>query len=296
VDLARRVAVPGCARLTRRTARLDRPGLTGPVDRPARQVGYRLGMLTPPRALLLDFGGVIVDDLYRADWLGPAVAAVRAVLDGAPVPEIEADLVAGLTGYAAWGNGTARWARPAEVSHEQLWTEFIGADWPPAARAAVAAQATPLTYRLGEIRQDWRLRPGMADLLADIAARGVPVAVVSNTVHGQVHRTFLAAAGVADRFAAQLYSDEAGVRKPNPELVWRAARAVSVDPADAWFVGDTRSRDVRCGRRAGVGTVVLMSSPRTGKEPATAVEPDHEVADPAGLHGLLTRAWAGDPA
>jgi hypothetical protein len=35
---------------------------------------------------------------------------------------------------------------------------------------------------------------------------------------------------------------------------------------------------------------VLMQSPRTGREPATAVEPDHEVADPVALHALLTGA------
>jgi N-acetyl-D-muramate 6-phosphate phosphatase len=251
-------------------------------------------MPNAPRALLLDFGGVIVHDRQRPEFAGAVAELVHAAVagvDGAlTVPAIEADLVAGLVAYGAWGNGTARFAAPVEVSHEELWTDFIAADWPAAARDAVGDRATELTYRMGEIAQDWQLRTGMAELLADAARLGIPVAVVSNTLYGRVHRDFLAAAGLADRFAAQVYSDEAGIRKPNPELLRLAAEAVSVDVADAWFVGDTRSRDVLCGRRAGVGVMVLMQSPRTGREPATAVEPDHEVADPVALHALLTGA------
>jgi FMN phosphatase YigB (HAD superfamily) len=254
-------------------------------------------MRNVPRALLLDFGGVIVEDRRRPGFTRPLAELVHAAIadvDGSlTVPAIEADLVAGLLAYGEWGNGTARWPAPAEISHEELWSDFIAADWPVAARDLVGDRATELTYRMGEIGHDWELRPGMAHLLADTARLGIPVAVVSNTIYGRIHRDFLASAGLADRFAAQFYSDEAGLRKPNPELIRMAARALSVEPAQSWFVGDTRSRDVLCGRRAGVGTVVLMLSDRTPREPATAVEPDHEVADPVALHALLTAALGG---
>jgi N-acetyl-D-muramate 6-phosphate phosphatase len=254
-------------------------------------------MPNAPRALLLDFGGVIVEDRRRPGFtrsLAELVHAEIADVDGSlTVPAIEADLLAGLVAYGQWGNGTARWPAPVEISHEELWSDFIAADWPAAARDRVGDRATELTYRMGELGQDWELRAGMADLLTDMARSGIPVAVVSNTIYGRIHRDFLASAGLADRFAAQFYSDEAGIRKPNPELVRLAAGTLSVEPAQAWFVGDTRSRDVLCGRRAGVGTVVLMHSDRTAREPETAVEPDHEVADPVALHALLTGALAG---
>ena len=80
--------------------------------------------------------------------------------------------------------------------------------------------------RFGALRYAFSLRPGVPELLAETAARGIPLAVVSNTLCGAVHRDFLAAAGLGDRFAVQLYSDEVGVRKPNPELIRRAASAV----------------------------------------------------------------------
>ncbi len=251
-------------------------------------------MPNAPRALLLDFGGVIVDDDRRPGWPRAVAEAVHAAIadaDGSlTVPAIEADLLAGLVGYGEWANGTGRWPAPAEVTHQQLWMDFVAGDWPQAARAVVGERATELTYRMGELGQDWRLRTGMAELLADAARRGLPVAVVSNTLHGRVHRDYLASVGVADHFVTQLYSDEVGVRKPNPEMVRRAARELSVEPEDAWFVGDTRSRDVLCGRRAGVGTMVLMHSPRTAQEPQMVVQPDHEVPDPVALHELLVEA------
>jgi FMN phosphatase YigB (HAD superfamily) len=251
-------------------------------------------MPNPPRALLLDFGGVIVEDERRPGWSRAVAEMVHAAIAGADgsltVPAIEADLDAGLVAYGWWANGTGRWPAPAEITHEQLWMDFVAGDWPGAARVAVGQRATELTYRMGELTPEWRLRRGMTDLLADAADRRLPVAVVSNTIYGRVHRDYLASVGLADRFATQLYSDEAGIRKPNPEMVRRAARQLAVDPADAWFVGDTRSRDVLCGRRAGVGTMVLMHSPRTAQEPATSVQPDHEVPDPVALHELLVQA------
>jgi FMN phosphatase YigB (HAD superfamily) len=249
-------------------------------------------MPTSPRALLLDFGGVIVDDLRRPTWAPELAETVHTLLAAShaqppTVPAIEADLTAGLDAYQNWGDGVTRSFAPIELRHDQLWADFVAADWPPASREVVLAHATTLTYRLGEVRQDWRLRSGIVELLDYAAGRGILLAVVSNTIYGSVHRDFLERTGLADRFAVQLYSDEAGIRKPNPELILRTTRVLSVQPGEAWFVGDTRSRDVRCARRAGVGTVVLMRSERTGRELVPAVEPDHEVADPPALRALL---------
>jgi FMN phosphatase YigB (HAD superfamily) len=249
-------------------------------------------MATSPRALLLDFGGVIVEDARRPTWAQELAETVHTLLSAShaqppAVPAIAADLSAGVDAYGHWGDGVARAYAPTELRHEQLWADFVAADWPPASREVVLAHATTLTYRLGEVRQDWRIRPGIVELLDDAAGRGILLAVVSNTIYGSVHRDFLERTGLADRFAVQLYSDEAGIRKPNPELILRTTRVLSISPREAWFVGDTRSRDVRCGLRAGVGTTVLMHSERTRHEPATGVEADHEVADPPELRALL---------
>ena len=166
-----------------------------------------------PRALLLDFGGVIVDGTSRADWPAGLAAVVRELLvaHGQPVPgTVVADLSAGLAAYGCWGDAMSRAAAPIELSHAEFWADFVAADWPGAVRGVVVEAASELCHRLGALRHEWHLRSGIEDLLADAVAGGLGVAVVSNTLYGAVHRRFLETAGLTDRFVVQLYSDEAG--------------------------------------------------------------------------------------
>jgi HAD superfamily hydrolase (TIGR01549 family) len=254
--------------------------------------------LATPKALLLDFGGVIADTGGPDNWAATVVPTVHNLLLSRRVSRpdpivIEADLVAGALAYAAWGDAMCRPYAPAEVSHEEFWSDYVAADWPASAREAVLAHAETLCHRMGEVRHAFAVRPGIVGLLAEATARGIQVAVVSNSLYGRVHRDFVERAGLADRFAVQLYSDEAGVRKPNPELVLRAARALGVGPEQCWYVGDTWSRDVRVGRRARVGTTILMRSPRTEPVPPPGLDVDHDVADGHQLRALLDAAGAG---
>jgi HAD superfamily hydrolase (TIGR01509 family) len=247
-------------------------------------------MLPTPRALLLDFGGVIADGPEQPGWREQLVAGVNELLAAAGVAPLPPEAI--LRPLAADLRDERFWLAEAPVQPDPrtLWGEIIAADWPSAARAAALPQATVLSRRYMEARHaaGWQLRPGMAELLADAADRGLPVAVVSNTLHGATHRNFLDRAGLAGRFVAQFYSDEEGVRKPNPELARRAVAAVGVPAARCWFVGDTLSRDVLVARRAGIGAAILMASLRMERPPhPDGVAPDAAVADPVELHALL---------
>ncbi len=252
-----------------------------------------------PRALLLDFGGVIVDGEHRAGWHDLLAETIHTLLrsrlpEPPAIAAVTADLLAGTAAYARWCDAMCRPYAPTELSHEQFWSDFVASDWTAAAREVVLGHAATLCNRLGEVYHSWHVRPGMADLLADAADSGVLLAVVSNTLYGSAHRDFLERAGLADRFSVQLYSDEVGVRKPNPELILRATRALGVPTEQAWFVGDTMSRDVLCGRRARVGLTVLMRSSRTDYDLlAPAARPDYVVADAYELRALLGREAAG---
>ncbi len=252
-------------------------------------------MPTTPKALLLDFGGVIADTGGPADWPARVAPTVHNLLLSRKINRlspaaIEADLAAGARAYADWGEAMCRPYAPAEVSHEQFWSDYVAADWPASAREAVLAHADTLCIRMGEVRHAFAVRAGIVGLLAEAIGRGLLVAVVSNTLYGSVHRDFVEKAGLADRFAVQLYSDEAGVRKPNPELILRAARSLGVPPGQCWFVGDTWSRDIRAARRAQVGTAVLMRSERTEPQAPAGLTADHTVPDGHALRALLDSA------
>ena len=255
-----------------------------------------MGQLTRPTALLLDFGGVVVATTNRPTWARDLAEELHASLTAAgcaelTVEHVEADLKAGSTADSHWKNAMSRPAAPEEMTYRRFWTEFVAADWPAAARAWVTAHSEPLCHRMGELKQERATREGMAELLDACDELAVPVAIVSNALAGSVHRDYMAAKGLDKRVALQVYSDEVAVRKPNPEMIRIAARALDTDPAGCWYVGDNYDRDVLGVRRAGVGGTILMEARGTYDRPyIVQAEPDAVVADPYGLRDLLLAA------
>jgi len=243
-------------------------------------------MLPRPVALLLDFGGVLADAPPPRTPPPELVLRVYNLIGGVLTPgEIQRSLADGAAAHARWRDED----HPDELSQAEVWDRFVIGDWPRTAQAAVRAMAGKLSYDLA-YRNNWALRPGIPEALDLAAGRGLPMAVVSNTLCGAAHRDFLAKAGVGRLFATQIYSDEAGVRKPNPQMIWNATDELAVAPQRCWFVGDSRRRDVLCARRADA-TAILMRSSRTDEEdPAGWPSPDATVTDGFGLAELLTQA------
>ena len=250
--------------------------------------------LAAPRALLLDFGGVIVETREVPGWEATLAAEMAERLAGVEAPAVEqitADIGFGARADSHWKDAMSRPFAPRELTHAEFWGDFVAADWPESARDAVVAQATELCRRMGHLRSRRQLRVGMIELLDAMDAAGVPVGIVSNALSGQVHLDWLEEHGLTERFAVKIHSDEARVRKPNPEMIRLAARALGVDAGEAWYVGDNFDRDVLCGRRAGIGGNILMVAKGTWDLPyELQLRPDAIVADPRELYALLASA------
>ncbi|MEU8002608.1 HAD family hydrolase [Catellatospora sp. NPDC049111] len=246
-------------------------------------------MLPTPSALLLDFGGVIVESGRSTEPLRELVDRVHRLVGGAlSTAEIHESLERADDVRSERRDTSTDFV---ELSHEQLWGELVAAEWPAVARATVLVHAGDLTRQWAR-RPDWRLRPGMADLLDFTIGLGMPVAVVSNTRSGQAHRDILDELGVTGAFAVQVYSDELGVFKPHPSMIWAAARELGVAAAACWFVGDQLSKDIVCARRAGTGAAILMphgDSPQKG-DGSPETTPDAVVADGTELLALLRQS------
>jgi HAD superfamily hydrolase (TIGR01549 family) len=251
--------------------------------------------LTVPEALLLDFGGVVSGSSKRPDWTRRLAEEVHRQLVGAGfhglTPEqITIDIEAGSAADRAWKAAMSRPFAPEEMTHLRYWTELIAGDWPEQARALVTAHATELCRMQGELRMERSPREGIEELLRDAASAGIRCGIVSNALSGAVHRAFMERTGLDKRVALQLYSDEVGIRKPNPEMILMAARALGTAPSACWYVGDTFDRDVVCGRRAAVGAVILMEAPGTYRRPYPVRDlPDAVVSGPPALRRLLDR-------
>ena len=240
--------------------------------------------MTAPAAVLFDFGGVLADAPPQREAPPELVLRLYNLIKGGLTPgDIQRSLTTGAAAWAQWRDLDS----PDELPQAQVWERFVIADWPAEAQARVRTAIPRLSYDWAW-RDGWELRPGIPEVLAALADSAIPMAVVSNTLCGAAHRDFLTKAGVGRRFAVQIYSDEAGVRKPNPQMIWNATDFLGVPPSACWFVGDSRRRDVACARRADIGTAVLMPSARTAREAASHwPEPDITVADGHALRALL---------
>lgn len=254
--------------------------------------------------LILDFGGVIVQSAKGEGWEEKVTDLIEDILQGtnsdtdsparsdvteskAPLVSrdtIVADVIAGETAVKLLRNALSRPRFPEEVSHESYVLDFIAADWPDEARELLQPHASEICYSVGINQEIRTLRTGIVELLAWCKETGIPVSIASNALSGQVHRDFLAEHGLSDYFVAEIYSDEAGVRKPNPQLIWQAAEAIGIPVDQCWYVGDRIDRDVLCGVRAGVGATVLTPVPGASTRPFTVLaEPTYTFDNPAGL-------------
>jgi FMN phosphatase YigB (HAD superfamily) len=78
-------------------------------------------------------------------------------------------------------------------------------------------------------------------------------------------RRFLDRAGIAKCFDIMLFSDEIGIRKPNPEIFLKAAETMSVKPCEIVHVGDNLKSDVYGAKNAGFKAIHVSTETGRGK-------------------------------
>ena len=251
--------------------------------------------LPAPAALLLDFGGVVVTTVSRATWsqelaedVVARAATLGARLDAGSVAE---SLRAGRSALSMWKNAASRRLAPRELAPAEIVGDFLLADLPDPVRRTLALDAGELLATMATLVSEHHQRPGIDELLAECAARRIPLGIVSNAHSGRAHRAILADLGLDRFFGVQVYSDEVGIRKPHPGMIRLAAEGLGVALPQAWYVGDTLDRDVVAGRRAGVGAVVITRDRRTDTPPFRIAEaPDLVLETPEGLIAPLRAA------
>ena len=111
---------------------------------------------------------------------------------------------------------------------------------------------------------------GTVEAISQLRIGGIRVAVVSNS-DGSV-RESLSRAGFDGLFEFVVDSHEVGLAKPDPAIFVHALERLGLDPAAAWYVGDSIFHDVGGGIAAGLAASVLIDpfdlalehSPRIG--------------------------------
>ncbi|MFD3688868.1 HAD family hydrolase [Nocardiopsis sp. NPDC058631] len=254
-----------------------------------------------PHALLLDFGGVVFQTRKRPEGRADVARHLHEVLLRAghdvDTDTLRGSLDAGLAALKDWKNAAGRRRAPLELDHRTIWTDFLASDLDAPVRETLAGSAAGLLADMSPLLSEHEVRPGVRDLLDAARSLGVRVGMVSNAHSGRSHRRILRQAGLEEYFGVQIYSDEVGIRKPHPEMIALAARALGTVPEHCWYVGDTQDRDVVAGRRAGVAAAVLTRHHHTDTPPYPVRETADAVFDtPEGLVDPLRRSMPEDPA
>lgn len=252
------------------------------------------GLQHRPSALLLDFGGVIILTSSRPGGKEQFAQNISDRLQRRGVTvtleQVHASLEAGSTALKHWKHASSRRSTPRELSVAEI-LDFYFCDLPDPARAVLSGDGVELLDELSTAATEHTLRTGVRELISYAQAQQIPLGIVSNAHSGRSHRRILDQLGLADSFGVQIYSDEAGIRKPHPQMLQRAADALGAELDQAWYVGDTLDRDLAAGRRAGVGAVVITRSQHTDNPPfAVNGQADAVVDDPAKLLELLESA------
>jgi 2-haloacid dehalogenase len=94
------------------------------------------------------------------------------------------------------------------------------------------------------------LLPGMADLVADLDAAGVPLYAITNFSHEFWPPFRAREAALFDRFRDILVSGEVKLIKPDPAIYALALARFGLTPGEGLFVDD-RAENIAAGERAG---------------------------------------------
>jgi FMN phosphatase YigB (HAD superfamily) len=168
-----------------------------------------------------------------------------------------------------------------EASEKEMWTKWMLPDFP----AEIIAPLSPKLTRLWRDCDGLRVpRLDARETILELSRRGYLMGIIANTITETEIPDYLETDGLTNSFKTVILSSKVGIRKPNPEIYWEAARRIEVEPAKCVYIGDNPLRDMEGTRAAGYGLFILFYEPATqAKEPPTGeIEPDfviHELRD-----------------
>ncbi len=213
------------------------------------------------RAVTLDLWGTIFLDGPGADdrYTRRRLAGMHAVLTGAGLP---VDLRQLERAYASVGHWLGRlWQLNGDVpvrEHVETLLETLDPTLSPRVDADTMA-ALVRAYESPVLLVPPAVDPGACAALEALAARGILLGVISNTMRtsGEVIRQVLERAELLPYFQVLTFSDECGIRKPARAIFQGTLDFLGVPPHEAAHVGDDPILDVEGPRDAGMLAIQL---------------------------------------
>lgn len=115
--------------------------------------------------------------------------------------------------------------------------------------------------------------PGARETVAELAAQGIPLGIVSIAIHHDFLIWSLERFGMMDSFGTIVSSANCGFYKCRPEIYWTALDGLGAQPASALHIGDSLRMDVGGAARAGMRTA-WYQRPDAKDLPTAELAPD----------------------
>lgn len=165
-----------------------------------------------------------------------------------------------------------------EASEREMWTKWMLPDFPEEMIAPLSGKLTRLWRDCDGRRVP---RENSSQVVIELNQRGYLVGIIANTITETEIPDYIVEEGLTDYFKTVILSSKLGIRKPNPEIYWEAARRIGVEPTRCVYVGDNLMRDMEGTRAAGYGLFIHYYEQKTmDKEPPKGDEkPDYTIHD-----------------
>jgi putative hydrolase of the HAD superfamily len=124
-------------------------------------------------------------------------------------------------------------------------------------------------------------RSDVCKVVLELYDRGYLLGIIANTITETEIPDWLEADHLTDYFKTVVLSSKLGIRKPNPEIYWEAARRIGVESSKCVYVGDNLVRDVEGTQAAGYGMSIILPEPETLKKepPRGDTQPDRTIQE-----------------
>jgi putative hydrolase of the HAD superfamily len=241
------------------------------------------------RAVTLDLWGTLFLDGPGSDerYKRQRLAGMQAALAGGGIQVAPAQLDRAYDASGRWLG--QHWQVNRDVSGREHVAALLDAVEPglPHQLSAVTMDALIRAYTSAALMAPPAIDQGTRGALEALAAEGVALAVISNTMRtpGEIVRQVLDQSGLLALFTVLTFSDECRIRKPAPEIFLRTLTELGVPPEDAAHVGDDPILDVEGARDAGMRVIQVTSDDR-GTSP---VKPDAVIRHLGELPAALDR-------
>jgi putative hydrolase of the HAD superfamily len=243
-------------------------------------------MAGPILAVTFDVWETLIHDPVGAEAKRTRLRAYRmaALLQERGITARPADLVEAY--YLALPGMEATWAKSRDFDTPEQVSRVLSALPDPLTQPVPPDLVDELAreYASAALEYPPEIWPDTRETLAEVASRGYRIGLVCNTgrTPGWVLRRLFEGWGILDRFEALAFSNETGVRKPDPAMFLGVLNQLGTYPRESLHVGDDVITDIAGAKAIGMRAALVQPD-----SPPMPVAPDARLARLGDLIPLL---------